>query len=81
LPSIDRRGEVLAPAFACLFWCLLARGEDYAFAQPSLTNKKMRRLELTAGAARRQGGRGIWATNGAMRHAEREQPLRFHAFR
>src|SRR4051794_35632083 len=60
---------------ACLFWCLLTRGEDYAFAQPSLTTKKMRRLELTAGAPRRQGGRDVWSTNTAMRSAERELAL------
>jgi hypothetical protein len=54
---------------------LLTRGEDYAFAQPSLTKKKMRRLELQAGAPRRQGGRGIWSTNDAMRQAERELAL------
>jgi transposase len=39
-----------ARKLACLFWCLLTRGEDYAFAQPSLTTTKMRRLELAAGA-------------------------------
>jgi transposase len=59
-----RRGHSIAIVasarkLACLFWCLLTRGEDYAFAQPSLTKKKMRRLELTAGAPRWQGGRGI----------------------
>jgi transposase len=61
-----------ARKLACLFWCLLTRGEGYAFAQPSLTKKKMRRLELQAGAPRWQGGRGIWSTNDAMRQAERE---------
>jgi transposase len=40
-----------ARKLACLFWCLLTRGEDYAFAQPPPTTKKMRRLELTAGPA------------------------------
>jgi transposase len=35
---------------ACLFWCMLTRGEDYAFQQPSLTRKKLRRLELQAGS-------------------------------
>jgi hypothetical protein len=76
-----RRGHSIAIVasarkLACLFWCLLTRGEDYAFAQPSLTTKKkMRRLELTAGAPRYQGGRGVWATNDAMRHAERELAL------
>jgi transposase len=75
-----RRGHSIAIVasarkLACLFWCLLTRGEDYAFAQPSLTKKKMRRLELQAGARRWQGARGIWTTNEAMRQAERELAL------
>jgi transposase len=75
-----RRGHSIAIVasarkLACLFWCLLTRGEDYAFAQPSLTKKKMRRLELTAGAERWQGGRDIWSTNDAMRQAERDLAL------
>jgi transposase len=72
-----RRGHqvaVVAAArkLACLFWCMLTRDEDYAYQQPSLTKKKLRRLELTAGAPRYQGGRNVWSTNKAMRHAERE---------
>jgi transposase len=39
-----------ARKLACLFWCLLTRGEDYAHQQPSLTAKKLRLLELRAGA-------------------------------
>ena len=75
-----RRGHSIAIVasarkLACLFWCLLTRGEDYAFAQPSLTTKKMRRPELAAGAPRWQGGRPVWATNQAMRHAERDLAL------
>jgi transposase len=75
-----RRGHSIAIVasarkLACLFWCLLTRGEDYAFAQPSLTKKKMRRLELQAGAPRYQGGRSVWSTNDAMRKAERELAL------
>ena len=35
----------------------------------------MRRLELTAGAPRYRGGRGVWSTNDAMRQAERELAL------
>jgi transposase len=74
-----RRGHSIAIAaarkLACLFWCLLTRGEDYAFAQPSLTKKKMRRLELQAGAPRWQGGRTVWSINDAMRDAERELAL------
>ncbi len=75
-----RRGHSIAIVaaarkLACLFWCLLTRGEDYAFGQPSLTKKKMRRLELAAGAPRFQGGRSVWSTNDAMRQAERELAL------
>jgi len=75
-----RRGHSIAIVaaarkLACLFWCLLTRGEDYAFAQPSLTKKKMRRLELAAGAPKFQGGRDVWSTNKAMRQAERELAL------
>ena len=75
-----RRGHSIAIVaaarkLACLFWCLLTRGEDYAYTQPSLNKKKMRRLELRAGAPRWQGGRDVWSTNQAMRDAERELAL------
>src|SRR5919197_945752 len=44
-----RRGHsvaIVAAArkLACLFWCLLQRSEDYAYQQPSLTQKKLRLL-------------------------------------
>ena len=50
-----RRGHGIATVAAArkltvLFWCLLTREEQYAHQQPSLTAKKLRRLELTAGA-------------------------------
>jgi transposase len=72
-----RRGHqvaIVASArkLACLFWCLLTREEDYAYAQPSLTRKKLRRLELAAGAPRGEVKPGIWAANKALRDAERE---------
>jgi transposase len=72
-----RRGHqvaIVASArkLACLFWFLLTREQDYAYAQPSLTKKKMRRLELTAGAPKGKAKAGIWAANTAMRQAERE---------
>jgi transposase len=72
-----RRGHqvaIVATArkLARLFWCLLTREEDYAYAQPSLTRKKLRRLELTAGAERGKVAPGLWAANKAMRRAERE---------
>jgi transposase len=73
----SRRGHQIAIVaaarkLACLFWCLLTRGEDYAYAQPSLTRKKLRRLELTAGAPRytRQAA-GVRTVNEAVRDAER----------
>ena len=42
---------------------MLSRGEDYAFARPSLTREKIRKLELATGAERQKGRRiGVWAT-------------------
>jgi transposase len=72
-----RRGHqvaVVAAArkLACLFWCLLARQEDYAYAQPSLTARKLRRLELAAGARSQRGRKSGRAANAAMREAERQ---------
>jgi hypothetical protein len=55
------------------FWCLLTRETDYAYAQPSLTRKKLRRLEITAGHPRyTPEAAGIWHANDAVRQAERE---------
>ena len=72
-----RRGHqvaIVAAArkLACLFWCMLTRGEDYAYGQPSLTRRKLRKLELTAGAPRHKGTTGLWGANKAIAHAERE---------
>jgi transposase len=67
-----RRGHsvaivVAARKLCCLFWHL-TRGEDYAYAQPSLTKKKLRRLQITAGAERCTAkATGIWSANGAVR--------------
>ena len=58
---------------ACLFWHLLTHEEDYAYAQPSPTKKKLRRLEITAGAKRyAPEAAGIWHANETVREAERE---------
>jgi transposase len=71
-----RRGHgiaVVASArkLACLFWFLLTRGEDYAHQQPSLTAKKLRLLEVRAGAPTLRGKRtGVWANRAALREAE-----------
>ena len=52
---------------------MLTRGEDYAHQQPSLTKKKLRRLEITAGAPKyAKTARGVWSSNVAIRQAERE---------
>jgi hypothetical protein len=52
---------------------MLTRNEDYAHQQPSLTKKKLRRLEITAGAPKHaKTARGVWSTNAAIRQAERE---------
>jgi transposase len=73
-----RRGHgkaIVATArkLAVLFWCMLIRGEDYAHQQPSLTRKKLRRLEITAGAPKyTRRATGIWSTNDLMRTAELE---------
>jgi transposase len=73
-----RRGHgkaVVAAArkLAVLFWCLLTRGEDYAHQQPSLTAKKLRLLEIRAGAPTVKGtNTGLFGTRERMRKAERE---------
>jgi transposase len=73
-----RRGNKIAVVacarkLAVLFWCLLSRGEDYAHQQPSLTAKKLRLLEIRAGAKPLKGtNTGLFATRQRMRHAERE---------
>ena len=71
-------GQVAAVAVArkitVLAWHLLTRGEDYAFARPSLVRKKLRDLELAAGAAplpTRHRGQRVSAS-AAERHAEQQ---------
>ena len=62
-----------ARKLACLFWCLLTREEDYAFARPSMTRSKVRALELATGSPPRKGVRGIAGNKTpATREAERE---------
>ncbi len=73
-----RRGHGIAAVavarkLAVLFWCLLTRSEDYAHQQPSLTAKKLRLLEIRAGAPTLKGtNTGLFATRQRMRKAERE---------
>jgi hypothetical protein len=64
----SRRGRNIATVavarkLAVIAWHMLSRGEDYAFARPSLTREKIRKLELATGAERQKGRRtGVWAT-------------------
>jgi transposase len=72
-----RRGaQIAAVAVArklvVLCWHLLTKDQDYAFARPSLTRQKTRRLELLAGAPplpRRHGGPPVSPTS-SQRAAE-----------
>src|SRR4051812_19220936 len=63
-----RRGSNIATVavarkLALIAWHMLTRGEDYAFARPSLTREKLRRLELMTGAERHKRKRiGVWVT-------------------
>ncbi len=50
-----------ARKLVCLCWTMIERDEDYAFARPSLTEKKRRALELRAGLPSRQGRKGTAA--------------------
>ncbi len=75
-----RRGpQVAATATArklcALFWHLLTREEDYAFARDALTRQKLRQLELRAGA---KSQRGRQHADGPLRRRdlhEREREL------
>ena len=74
-----RRGAQIAAVavsrkLVVLCWHLLSKDQDYAFARPSLTRQKLRRLQLLAGEPplpRRHGGTPITPT-GAQRAAELE---------
>jgi transposase len=69
----------VARKICVLAWQLLTRGEDYAFARPSLVRRKLRDLELAAGAAplpTRHNGQRV-SSSRAERAAE--QQLAEHA--
>ncbi len=76
----SRRGmqiAVVATArkLACLCWTMIERGEDYAFARPSLTEKKLRKLELRAGMPSRRGQKGKAAAYSLKEVRRREREL------
>jgi transposase len=75
-----RRGmqiAVVAAArkLAVLCWHLITRGEDYAFQRPSLTEKKLRALELRAGMPARRGQKGTAAAYSLKEVRRREREL------
>jgi transposase len=75
-----RRGmqiAVVATArkLAVLCWHLIVNGEDYAFQRPSLTQKKLRALELRAGLPSRRGQKGKAAAYSLKEVRRRENEL------
>jgi transposase len=75
-----RRGmqiAVVATArkLAVLCWHLVTKGEDYAFARPSLTAQKLRRLELRAGLPSKRGQKGKAAAYSLKEVRRRENEL------
>ena len=76
-----RRGAQVAAVatarkLASLFWSLLTREQDYAYGQPSLTRRKIRRLELAAGAPSRKGQVRAGARRPQHRHPRRRTRAR-----
>ena len=76
----SRRGmqiAVVATArkLAVLCWHLVIKGEDYAFARPSLTEKKLRKLELRAGMPSHRGRKGNSAAYNLKEVRRREREL------
>jgi transposase len=75
-----RRGmqiAVVATArkLAVLCWHLIINDEDYAFQRPSLTQKKLRALELRAGLPSRRGQKGPAAAYSLKEVRRREREL------
>ena len=66
---------VTARMLAVLCWHLIIKGEDYAFARPSLTDKKLRALELRAGRPSRRGQKGKAAAHSLKEIRRREREL------
>jgi hypothetical protein len=58
-----------------LCWQLVIKDQDYAFARPSLTNKKMRALELRAGMPAHRGKKGTAASHNLTEVRRRELEL------
>jgi transposase len=75
-----RRGQnvatvAVARKLVVIAWNMLSRGEDYAFARPTLVGQKIRKAELAAGAPRRRGGPGKRSKVSATERARLEKEL------
>jgi transposase len=83
----ERRGFQIATVatarkMTVLCWHLINRGEDYAFARPSLNAHKRRKLELAAGAISRRGpARGASHDYHVKQLRDQERALVEHAER
>jgi transposase len=76
----SRRGQnvatvAVARKLVVIAWNMLTRGEDYAFARPTLVAQKVRRAELAAGGTRRRGGRGTRPKVSATERKKLEKEL------
>lgn len=79
-PTAARRGRnvaavAVAGKLAVLARQLLTSGEDYAFQRPALVRRKLRRLELQAGASRAKRQPGVPAVWGNKRDDDAEREL------
>jgi transposase len=79
-----RRGRNIATVavarkLAVIAWHMLSRGEDYAFARPSLTREKIRKLELLTGAERRKGKRNPVRVFATREQHQLDKQLAAHA--
>jgi transposase len=75
-----RRGSKIATVavarkLACLTWQLLTKQQDYIYERPALTSRKLRRLELTAGAPKR------WNVDGRNGPVTPDNPAQWKAER
>jgi transposase len=76
----SRRGRNIATVavarkLVVIAWHMLRRGEDYAFARPSLVREKIRKLELATGAERRKGKRNPVRVFATREQHRRDQQL------
>lgn len=83
-----RRGHAVAIVavarkMCVLFWQLLTRGEDYAYQMPIVTAKKLRKVELIAGAPRRRATGNLQGPNREERRQleRRSAEAAEHAYR